>query len=453
MLMDKQIETIFKKISNDSSLLEKLLKIDDINKLVDFFISLGCEMPKDELTEYLGNMCKNILSDKTMENIAGGKSLTNHNLSKILSTSLATISLANPIISAAPPPKATNPKVQTQTEGNTESKTNTALEHVKKHAAEYAIGAGVTIGGLVWGAHKLLGGSNPNENDPINPNDPITPVNPEECVRAISQAQWLTGDQWFHKLCGNVDLNDYLGHINNYPPPNDADTRVIGTDVPRMTVVGCSRELFPGVPNPQRASVNSQLTRILSMYHGQQGHCHFLQQHGRLLEIIYGKFVLSCNGNRDLPLSPNDEAKVYFIYSKFIELFESFNGEYRDKSVTLCRYYAERFRRACVGDFEFCRLIGINSHNVSFQYYGIFLAAGDNFFLGIKENSEKNKAVFKIWDFILSNNDFLRPDRTGFVIKPTLYALNDILLSHICLFYRDNPNDMWCQGTRALVGL
>ena len=474
MLMDKQIETIFKKISNDSSLLEKLLKIDDINKLVDFFISLGCEMPKDELTEYLGNMCKNILSDKTMENIAGGKSLTNHNLSKILSTSLATISLANPIISAAPPPKATNPKVQTQTEENTESKTNTALEHVKKHAAEYAIGAGVTIGGLVWGAHKLLGGSNPgdttadrpgsepadpqddltlNENDPINPNDPITPVNPEECVRAISQARWLTGDQWFNKLCGNVDLNDYLGHINNYSPPNDADTRVIGTDVPRMTVVGCSSELSPGVPNPQRTLVNSQLTRILSMYHGQQGHCHFRQQHGRLLEIIYGKFVLSRSENRDRPLSLYDEAKVYFIYSKFIELFESFNGKYGDRSVTLCRYYAERFRRACVGDFEFCRLIGIDSLNVSFRYYGIFLAAGDNIFLGIKKNSKKNEAVFKIWDFILSNNDFLRPDRTGFVIKPTLYALNDILLSHICLFYRNNPNDMWCQGTRALVGL
>ena len=159
--------------------------------------------------------------------------MANHKLSKLLSASLAALSLTNPIISALPPQKTANTKKQPQTEENTQTTESTAWNHIKKHAIAYSVGAGATIGGLVWGAYKLLGNNNSqsqpprvssrpeeeltlNENDPIDPNDPITPVNPEECVRAISQARWLTGNQWFDRLCGDADLRDYLDHMNNY---------------------------------------------------------------------------------------------------------------------------------------------------------------------------------------------------------------------------------------------
>ena len=44
--MNKQIKTIFEKISNDSSLLEKLLKIDDGNELADFLSPWDARFPK-----------------------------------------------------------------------------------------------------------------------------------------------------------------------------------------------------------------------------------------------------------------------------------------------------------------------------------------------------------------------------------------------------------------------
>lgn len=440
MLMDKQIETIFKKISNDSSLLEKLLKIDDINKLVDFFISLGCEMPKDELTEYLGNMCKNILSDKTMENIAGGKSLTNHNLSKILSTSLATISLANPIISAAPPPKATNPKVQTQTEENTESKTNTALEHVKKHAAEYAIGAGATVGGLVWGAYKLFGD---NISELIDLNDFNPTFNPQDLINSVSDTKQISIDDWFNKLCSDVNLDDYSQQRNNYCELNTKNSKAIDDDVPRTNILRCPKTL-----NPNRSNVNNQLKRILKTYHNQPYHCNYYQNHSNVLGLIYSKCVQSRKITNNT-IHASDEAKVYFIYSKFMALFEWFNKRTLENNNYLGMLYAKRFCDACQDHSHFEDII-ITISAVGYAYIPILTCAGNDKPLILHGTPIEYDAIFKLWDFILSNNDFLRPNRTGFTIKPTLYALSNILLSHLHLYYKDNPNATWCQGLREL---
>ncbi len=438
MLMDKQIETIFKKISNDSSLLEKLLKIDDINKLVDFFISLGCEMPKDELTEYLGNMCKNILSDKTMENIAGGKSLTNHKLSKLLSASLATISLTTPIISATSHQKITNTK--TQAKKNIQATGSSAWDRFKNYAIEYTIGAGATVGGLVWGAYKLFGD---NISELIDLNDFNPTFNPQDLINSVSDTKQISIDNWFDKLCSDVNLDDYSQQRNNYCELNTKNSKAIDDDVPRTNILRC-----PKTSNPNRSNVNNQLKRILKTYHNQPYHCNYYQNHSNVLGLIYSKCVQSRRITNNTILA-SDEAKVYFIYSKFMDLFESFNKNNLEYNNYLGRLYATRFCNACQDHSRFEDII-ITISAVGYAYIPILTCAGNDKPLILHGTPIEYDAIFKLWDFILSNNDSLRPNRTGFTIKPTLYALSNILLSHLHLYYKDNPNATWCQGLNAL---
>lgn len=445
--MNKQIETIFKKISNDSSLLEKLLQIDDINELADFFISLGCEVPKDELTEYLGNMCKNILSDKAMENIAGGKAITNHKLSKILSASLATISLANPIISAAPPQKTTNSKAQTQTEENTQTTESTAWDHIKKHAAEYTIGAGVTIGGLVWGAYKLFG----EEPLPFDPNDPIVPIRPREVIEAVSNAPRLTCDDWFTRLCGNENLNEYP-HLKESYHIDNKQRHQIKIDMARITLPGYAANSNANQPIP------AQLQRILETYHSAPGHMRYAQEFQRIIAIIYGKFMIDRCGtdiiNRraaesnfeNIPaLDPNDEAKIYFIYSRFMDLIKPLDMlDQNHEDFGWGAFYARRFARSCVGQFKLVQAINtLSIDNLHRAFIGLFLTGeGDYWRIQCNQTlNPQNTRIWRVWDYIISNDSNLKTKSQGFKRKETLYALSNTLFSHMCVDYEADPND------------
>lgn len=113
--MNEQIKKVFEKISNDDNLSEQLVKINDVNELADFLISLGCKISKEELVQDLVNMCKKALHDEALSDIAGGK-MINKNFSKAISASLAAISLINPISAATDPlsPKVDEPLVRTQ---------------------------------------------------------------------------------------------------------------------------------------------------------------------------------------------------------------------------------------------------------------------------------------------------------------------------------------------------
>lgn len=92
--MNKLIDEALKKITTSEELLEKLLLIDNIDDLYEFFISQKAGYSKDDLVKYFVQIAKdNMVSEENLEKVSGG--IINQKFSKALCASLAALTLVS----------------------------------------------------------------------------------------------------------------------------------------------------------------------------------------------------------------------------------------------------------------------------------------------------------------------------------------------------------------------
>lgn len=92
--MNKLINDTLKEILKNDELMEKLLLIDNIDDLYDFFISQKSGYTKNDLVKHFVQIAKeNMVSEESLENVSGGN--INKKLSKALCLSLSALSLAS----------------------------------------------------------------------------------------------------------------------------------------------------------------------------------------------------------------------------------------------------------------------------------------------------------------------------------------------------------------------
>ena len=90
--MNKLIDETLKIILKDDKLMEKLLYIDNIDDLYDFFISQKSGYDKSDLVKYFVQIAKkNMVLEEDLENVSGGN--INKKLSKSLCLSLSALTL------------------------------------------------------------------------------------------------------------------------------------------------------------------------------------------------------------------------------------------------------------------------------------------------------------------------------------------------------------------------
>lgn len=135
-------------------------------------------------------------------------------------------------------------------------------------------------------------------------------------------------------------------------------------------------------------------------------------------------------------LSNEDEAKVYFVYSKFMEIIGlTFNNNMN--WTTVSNNYVENFWKLNICDNsahdEFNKKIADkHMNNLSFILNG--LGTCGNSLLTFDEAE-------KIWDYIITNNNIFISSGSGFKLEETLDAANNIIIYQYLKSNIDNFED------------
>jgi len=304
--MENKIKEILNKILSNENLLEISLKIDNINDLADFFISQGMEKSsKEYLIKYFTDIYEdkvNILEivpeDLLLEISGGANKKIVSSVSMILS-SLISLNCVSPNVFA---------------EKNTKDSQNRVTKHADKIFG--AVGA-VVVPLLIYKLFSNINSTNINYKLVTEEylQDPKTPV---------------SADMWFTNLGGTqTDIENYQQLRSSYNLSNlSKEKKQIELDVPRRS------EWI----RPFEVLTDKTLIRILSIYHTQSGNIGYAQGYDWTLYMICYKFL-----SNNITYTPETEAKIYYIYSRIIEIMRNFE----DSSTWPSKFdlYAKKFRK------------------------------------------------------------------------------------------------------------
>lgn len=304
--MENKIKEILNKILSNENLLEISLKIDNINDLAGFFISQGVEKSsKEYLIKYFTDIYEdkvNVLGivpeDLLLEISGGANKKIARSISMILS-SLISLNCVSPNVFAVE---------------NTKNSRNCVTKHADKILG--AVGA-VVVPLLIYKLFSSINSTNINYK-----------LVTEEYLQAPKTP--VSADMWFTNLGGTqTDIESYQQLRQSYNLSNlSKEKKQIELDVPRRS------EWI----RPFEVLTDETLIRILSIYHTQSGNIGYAQGYDRALYMICYKFL-----SNNITYTPEIEAKIYYIYSRIIEIMRDFE----DSSTWPSKFnlYAEKFKQ------------------------------------------------------------------------------------------------------------
>lgn len=140
----------------------------------------------------------------------------------------------------------------------------------------------------------------------------------------------ISADMWFTNLGGTqTDIKNYQQLRESYNSSNwFKEKKTIEKDVPRRSEWIRTFEVL----------TDETLIRILSIYHSQPENVSYVQGYDRALYMICYKFL-----SNNITYTSEIEAKIYYIYSRIIEIMRDFE----DWSTWQSKFdsYAEKFKQ------------------------------------------------------------------------------------------------------------
>lgn len=110
--MKKHIQNAVNKILENPELSKKLMKLETVNEIFEFFKSVDNSISKEDFEEAINKLLEKSgekLSDESLKKVSGG--VINMNLKKPLATTLAALSLGSAQIHATPKPESKTSKI------------------------------------------------------------------------------------------------------------------------------------------------------------------------------------------------------------------------------------------------------------------------------------------------------------------------------------------------------
>ena len=310
---------------------------------------------------------------------------------------------------------------------NEKSTWNKIKDNIKENAILYTAGAAATIAVASLIAYNVL----PEEHHDIR-----EVINDFSSLNMVS----VPADYWFEKLGGTQqDIENYMRNDNVVA--NDQ----IGKDVNR-----CAGFFMPIYPKFLQVFNLKELEKVfynmLKKYYTEHEKVEYIQGWDYILYMIYCKFMMTRGKTEALELK--DEAKVYFIYTKFIEMIRlAFNNISESEWQSQSEIYANDFLNSGVGVTPRCRKNLTDKTDPYFNRMTLFhqgiVTAGVGL-LGIEP-------AIRIWDYIIMHGGYITNYMGGchFPRRKTLKAANALICSYVNL----NSNEFFVKvdGSNSLA--
>lgn len=320
---------------------------------------------------------------------------------RLLSSSLACLLFAN-LFCATPRAELTDENIPTS------PTSRSMLSAIKNHPKTSVAASLLAVGGLSAAGYLIY--------------KCATHVPKDYLYKKLSEpTNQVTADDWFYRLGGTQDdINSYIRLVNNYnssqiESPFDC---TITNDVDRYPF-----QCVPGATE-QSNDFKDIFNRILKIYYATHPKAHYTQGWDDVAYMIYHKFMVTRNTQQ--PLSIEDEAKVCFVYNKFMNML---NYKFGDVN-TWDPYMAQHFQqpgsiRVTENDFQGFAIHTIFSHGV--------LTAGTVMFIRAGLMSK----IIDMWDRIITDDKFVSPMTHDFNMDLVLDQLNQTICSMLCERGRD----------------
>ena len=293
---------------------------------------------------------------------------------------------------------------------NEKSTWNKIKDNIKENAILYTAGAAATIAVASLFAYNVL---------------PEERLDVREVINDFSNLNMVSvpADYWFEKLGGTQqDIENYMR--NDDVVANDQ----IGMDVNRCAAY--FTPIYPGFGNePNYQNFKKVFYNMLKKYYyTKHTEVEYTQGWECILYMIYYKFMIT-RGIKGV-LGLKDEAKVYFIYTKFMEMIGwAFNGisEWQSQS----GIYANDFLNSGVGVTPRCWKNLTDETDPYFNRMTLFnqgIVTAGVYLLGIKP-------AIRIWDYIIMHGGYITNYMGGchFFYRKTLKAANALICSYVNL--------------------
>ena len=314
-------------------------------------------------------------------------------------------------------------------------------DHLKNNVALYSVSAAATITTtlllLMNNASKSRYNSLSNAHRKLC-HDYDTLLSMYDNYSTVSvPVPYVPADVWFERLGGtqnDIDSYEPYDAAPYVPTSDELNTRKykqiyqISADVNRYPPEAFMR-------NSRSEKFKIKFNHILDKFYTEHENIDYTQGWDYILYMIYRKFMED-RSNKNRLLSREDEAKVYFIYSKFMEMIggKYNNSDWQKYADDLAKSFFNTKRYDC-NLVEFERIM-FSSDMAPYNRQMIFL---HGVFMGGTRLLGFSKATL-IWDYIILNNHFVSPQ--GFNPE-TLDAVNNIMFAYIGLHVRDQVRDLY----------
>lgn len=227
----------------------------------------------------------------------------------------------------------------------------------------------------------------------------------------------VTADDWFHRLGGTqADIDNYIRLANAYN--SDALSSSDFTETFEQIKKDVNRYpnyLTPGISSQD---LKNTFSRILNIYFSNHRHVSYTQGWDHVAYMIYYKFMLC----RNTPLTIEAEAKVYFIYTKFMEMLVSKFGNNQKWDEQAMQYYQQSGVNIVSQDSNF-----VESVKCNIFMRGIFSGGACLF-----STQKLIPKIIDIWDRIITDNNFVSPINHEFNADATINQLNKTIYLMLC---------------------
>lgn len=245
---------------------------------------------------------------------------------------------------------------------------------------------------------------------------------------------YVPADVWFERLGGTQnDIDSYVPYDPNSKKDvkKNAIIEQIAKDVNRYPPEAFMRK-------SQSEDFKIKFNHILDKFYTEHENIYYTQGWDYILYMIYRKFMFTRDTTQLLP--QQDEAKVYFIYSKFMEMIGgkyNNNEEWQKNADDLAKSFFNINRFSHNKEFE--RIMFSTSDMAPYNRQMIFL---HGVFMGGTQLLGFRKARL-IWDYIILNDNFV--SHQGFNPE-TLDEVNNIMLAYIDLHFHDLKKSLFPNG-------